>query len=99
MLSIGINKNDNVIEGVLFYEDQNIQWVISTANKYFKKWSKNGKLVYYSTIKEDTQFGFINEGPVNAWYDNGILDFTGQFTGGKPSGKWIYYDETGRQIK
>jgi hypothetical protein len=99
LISMGYSKNGGITEAILFFENQKIHWLISVAKKYEKHWSSQGKLVYYATIKEDPEYGSIHDGPVKAWHDSGKLDFTGQFTDGKPTGKWFYYNTNGKLIK
>ncbi len=41
----------------------------------------------------------LEEGETEVFHDNGMTYYTGFYTGGKPSGEWVYFDAAGKELK
>lgn len=62
-------------------------------NGLFKQW--------YATGEEWIEENYLNDikhGEFTIFYPNGNINYTGFYNNGKPSGKWIFFDESGSMV-
>ena len=61
-----------------------------TWTSYFENGKKNSESVFKNGV---------NNGYSMVWYPNGNVHYFGDYTDGKRSGKWTFYDESGVVVK
>lgn len=41
----------------------------------------------------------MEQGPTEVYHDNGMLYYTGQYTDGRTTGEWVFFDPGGNELK
>jgi len=41
----------------------------------------------------------LEEGPTEVFHPTGVAYYTGQYTEGKPSGEWVFFDSKSKELK
>lgn len=62
-------------------------------NGLFQQWYATGEKWIVENYKDD-----IKNGDFTIYYSNGNINYTGEYLEGRPTGTWIFYDESGSMV-
>ena len=96
-----VNYKDGMVNGEAYFYYDNEQKA-PRAETYFTNDNMEGKYTEFyenGTIKADMTYKKgVAEGPARFYYNNGKLKIEAEYKDGLKSGRWIYFNEKGKEV-